>query len=175
MRILQASVLALVSLVCACQTGSEHPPEWKTAELAPPSESVLWAVAGQELQRMDFPVGSDADPAQMVMLTGWRIQLAPFRGKGYRQRAEVRFEKIQAGGKSQVAKNTTPGHYRVEIRVERETNMDVVDPLDATRAKWEPAADDVEVAQIVLQRIRARIGDTLERTTAAKPGASAAR
>jgi hypothetical protein len=158
---LRATVLALALGLSACQTGGEHPPQWKSAELAPPSESVLWAVAGQELQRMDFPVGSDADPSQMVMLTGWRTQLAPFRGKGYRQRAEVRFEK-SAGGR-----------YKVDVRVERETNMDVVDPLDLTRAKWEPAEDDVEVAHIVLQRIRARLGDSLDR--AAAPGATASK
>lgn len=174
-RVLRASLLALAATFVACQSGGEHPPVWSTAQLAPPSESVLWAVAGQELQRMDFPVGSDADPSRMVMLTGWRVQLAPFRGKGYRQRAEVRFEKVESGGKPADGATSGAGRYKVEVRVERENNMDVVDPIDLGHAKWEPAADDVEVAQVLLQRIRARLGDSLERTSAAKPGAGGSR
>jgi hypothetical protein len=153
-----ALVLALVpflALAGGCQSGGEHPPQWKSAELAPPSESVLWAVAGQELQRIGFPVGSDADPASLVIRTGWRTQLAPFRGKGHRERAEARIVELEA-------EKGSGARYRVEIRVERENNMDVVDPIDPTRAKWEEAPDDVETAQVVLHRIRSRLGNSFE-------------
>jgi len=111
---------------------------------------VLWAVAGQEMQRLDFPVGSDADAVHNTLRSGWRTSLAPFRGEGYRVRAEMRYERLASG------------RYRLEVRVERENNMDWVRPADPAHAKWEAAADDEELAQLLVQRIRARLGDELE-------------
>jgi hypothetical protein len=147
-------VLALVVASCAllwgCRSGPKYDPVWQTAEVAAPSENVLWAVAGQEMQRLGFPVGSGADPSTMVMRSGWRTELAPFRGEGYRELAEVRFTRV------------APQRYRLEARVVREINMDVDRPIDPRSAKWEEAPDEVERSRVLVQRIRARLGERIE-------------
>lgn len=149
-RFVLGAVFAAVGVGGACKMGPEHQPNWATAELAAPSENVLWAVASQELQRMGFPLGVGADPRQLIMSSAWKTQLAPFKGDGFRQRAEVRFEALESG------------RFAVDARVMREINNDIVRPLDPSHAKWESAPDDVETAQLLIQRIQARLGSKLE-------------
>ncbi len=136
--------------LAACNSGPKYPANWKTAEVAAPSENILWAVASQEMQRMGFPLGAGADPSLLVMSSAWKTQLAPFKGDGLRQRAEVRFEVLKSG------------RYGVEVRVVKEVNDDIVRPLDPSYAKWIEAPDDVETAQVLLHRIQARLGAKLE-------------
>jgi hypothetical protein len=145
-------VLPFVLALCAaaCHAGPDRHAVWEIAEVAAPSENVLWAVAGQEIQRLGFPVGSDADPATLVMRSGWRTELAPFKGDGYRELAEVRFTRV------------APQRYRLEARVVRERNMDLENPIDPRSAEWEEAPDDVERARVLVQRIRARLGERIE-------------
>lgn len=143
-----ALVLALGAPSCASLGSKVDPGE--SFEIDAPSENVLWAVAGQELQRLGFPVGGDADPAARVMRSGWRTSLAPFRGKGHRERAELRFEPLGAE------------RFELELRVERENNMNLARPLDPASAEWKSAPDDQETALVLAERIRARLSDTLE-------------
>ncbi|MDP1795568.1 MAG: hypothetical protein Q8K63_15635 [Acidimicrobiales bacterium] len=151
MKLVLACALAALSFVGgACRGGPHIKPEWSAGEFAVPSENVLWTVCGQEMQRVGFPVGTQASAARMLLSSGWRTELAPFRGKGYRVRAEVRFERV------------APARYKVDVRVAKEVNNDMIRPLDPAQAKWEAVADDVETAQILLQRIRSRLSDPLE-------------
>lgn len=141
--------LCAVALV-ACNSGPKYPANWKAAEVSAPSENILWAVASQEMQRMGFPLGAGADPSLLAMSSAWKTQLAPFKGDGIRQRAEVRFEARKSG------------RYGVEARIVKEINDDIVRPLDPSYAKWIEAPDDVETAQVLLHRIQARLGAKLE-------------
>lgn len=143
-------LVGALALLGACNTGPKYDPNWTMVEIDAPSENVLWAVAGQELQRMGFPLGAGADPKLLVMSSAWKTQLAPFKGEGFRQRAEVRFEPREGG------------RYSVEARVVKEINNDMLRPLDPSHAQWEEAPDDVDVAQVLLQRIQARLGAKLE-------------
>ena len=95
-------------------------------------------------------MGSHLDPTTLTATSGWRNSLAPFKGKGRRERAEVRYSAIG------------PHLYKVEIRVEREINQDPVRPMDLSYAKWESAPDSQEAAMVLLQRIRSWIQPGLE-------------
>lgn len=143
-----ALVLSLSSSGCA-STGAKDEAGQKF-EIDAPSENVLWAVAGQELQRLDFPVGSEADPAKRVMLTGWRTSLAPFRGKGHRERAELRFESLGSA------------RFRIHVSIERENNMNLSRPIDPSYAEWEAAGQDEATAIVLIQRIKGRMGEKLD-------------
>lgn len=143
-----ALVLSLSFSACA-STGSEDK-LGQQFEVDAPSENVLWAVSGQELQRLDFPVGSEADPAKRVMLTGWRTSLAPFRGKGHRERAELRFESLGSA------------RFRIHVSIERENNMNLSRPIDPSYAEWEAAGQDESTAIVLIQRIKGRMGEKLE-------------
>ncbi len=146
--LLASLLLALAS--CLGTSGSSNPELWQTGEVTTASERILWEVTVLSLEKHGFPVGTGVDPTTMEATSGWRYNLAPFRGQGFRQRAIVRYESIG------------PGRYRVHARVEHQVNMDITRPLDARYAKWEQAQDDPAQAGVLLQRIKAWIGGEFE-------------
>ena len=147
----RATLLTLL-LLSACSTTPDPAKEgtWVSDEISVVSERILWEVTVLSLQKHDFPIGSGVDPTTMQAVTGWRNDLAPFRGQGFRERAHVRYE---AAGKSR---------YEIHVRVEHQKNMDITRPTDARYAKWEPAEDDTVEASVILHRIKAWIGETFE-------------
>ena len=149
--------LCLFSALSACQSASKYPPQWRSEEIDVPSDRLLWEVTMFALEKERYPTGTDIDPASLTALSGWRYSLAPFRGQGHRERAEIRFKPLG------------PQRYRVEVRVERELNMDPVRPMDISYAEWEPAADNAEAALILIQRIRSWIAPQLELRSRSAP------
>lgn len=153
-RVLPATLatlaLCLLPFVGACQSKPKYAPDWKKDVIEVPSDRLLWTVAVFALEKEGFPVGSELDPTTLTAVSGWRYSLAPFRGQGRRQRAELRFE------------NLGPGRYSVQVRVQQDVNMDIVRPMDLTYADWEEAPDNPEAALILLQRIRSWVGPELE-------------
>lgn len=143
-------------LLCLCLvwlascTSNRPEPQWRAGEIGVASESVLWEVTVLAMEKEGFPVGAGLDPADGVAISGWKSSLAPFKGKGWRARAHVQYERL------------APGRYRVEVRVEKEVNEDLARPLDPSYAQWEPAADDLERADVLLQRIRSYLGGEIE-------------
>lgn len=150
---LRASVSAIV-LACTAggagcaATGPE--PQWVDSEIYCPSEQVLWEFLLLSLDKTGFPKGIGTDPNRRTIDTGWRISLAPFKGKGWREKASVVVERIESG------------RYEVRVRVERETNEDLLRPLDPSFAQWEPTDDNVEHAQHVLTFLESFIGNDLD-------------
>ena len=135
----------VVSLATGCAI--EPPAQWATGTVTASSERVLWQVTVLALEKTEFPVGSRMDPATLTAVSGWRISLAPFKGKGFREQCEVQY----------TAK--APREYDVQVRVRREKNQDIVQPLDLTYAEWEADEDDVERAGVVLQYIKSLLGN----------------
>lgn len=140
--------LAVLAAVLVCVASCKNPysvPEepWPNRELAAPSENIAWTVCGMALTKSGFPLGTGADPSKLTMVSGWKTQLAPFRGDGFRERAHLKLAP------------TTAGRWRVEVRVERENNMDIKRPMDPSYAQWKPAPDNVDAAELVLERVRA--------------------
>jgi len=84
-----------------------------------------------------------------TVTTGWRESTAPFKGKGWREKATVQYAPV--GG----------GRFEVRIRVERETN-ESLRPLDPEYAKWKPAPDHPPSGQRVLQYVRSMLPEELE-------------
>lgn len=136
--------------LAACQMPNYVEPQWATAEVRVPSERVLFEVSVLALEQHRFPLGTDFDPAELEAVTGWKNDLAPFRNEGRRERVHLRFRPRE------------DDLYGVELRVEAEVNTDHVRPLDLSYAKWERTADDFEEARVLLQRIRAYIGEEIE-------------
>ena len=125
-------------------------PQWVNSEISCPSEQVLWEFLLLSLDRTGFPKGHETDPNRLTIDTGWRTSLAPFKGKGWREKASVVVERIEAG------------RYDVRVRVEREKNEDLLRPLDPSFAQWEATEDNVEQAQHVLAFLRSFIGEDLD-------------
>jgi len=157
----RATLWALL-LLCACSTTPDPAQEgdWVSDEITVVSERILWEVTVLSLQKHDFPIGSGVDPTTMRAVTGWRNDLAPFRGQGFRERAHVRYEAVG------------PNRYEIHVRVEHQRNMDITRPTDPRYAQWEPGEDDAVEAGVILQRIKAWIGETFEPGDRARPGGS---
>ena len=81
----------LLPLAAACSSASSGPePVWQRDEVPAASDRVLWKIALLALDKQGYPLASGLDPSAMVVTTGWKTQLAPFSGEGFRTRAEVR-------------------------------------------------------------------------------------
>jgi hypothetical protein len=145
------ALLLLALAVAACSSVARKEAQdakvarWKTAEVDSPSDRVLWQLTLLALQTQGYPLAAGTDSGARVVETGWKTDMQPFRGEGQRRRAVVRMTPLE------------PGRWKLEARVKREDNQNLVAPLDPVRAEWEPAADDEAAAEILLQHIRARL------------------
>jgi hypothetical protein len=145
------ALLALFALSIACVgfagCATEPTANYATGSVTASSERVLWQVTILALEKSHFPIGARMDPATLTATSGWFISLAPFRGKGYREQCEVHYT------------SKAPREYDVQVRVRREKNMDIVQPLDLTYAEWEADEDDAERAGTVLQYVKSLLGN----------------
>jgi len=132
-------VVALIAGLSGCSARKI----WVEGEVDARNEDILWDSALASLAKAGYPVGVGADPGKREIRTGWMKSAAPFKGRGYRQRATFTYGRLE----SQL--------YNVRVRVERERN-DSFQPL--THGKWVADGDDEEQAQIVLQYIKSTLG-----------------
>ena len=133
----------------ACQA-AEPEGRWMEGTVHAPSDRVLWTISRLSLQKMRFPTAGALDPASGRIRSGWKTQLHPFQGEGFRERAEIEVEPIERG------------KWKVRTRVARQTNEALVSPLDPSRAEWEWTADDPNSAKILLMHITSHLGDEME-------------
>jgi hypothetical protein len=134
--------LFLASLLAGCKSGAPEG-QWVSARVSAGHERLLLEVTELALRKSGFPVGAGLDPARLTATSGWKNSLAPFKGKGYREQATVKF-----------TRQPEKQRYQVDVRVARETNEDIARPMDLSYAQWESAADNVELARIVLRFIQ---------------------
>jgi len=143
MKPLLLALLAAGSLLASCSAsgGVEPDPVWRQARVEAPSDNVLWKVALLSLEQSDFPLIGGMDPSSGIVMSGWKTQLQPFHGEGDRQRAEIRMEPV------------AERLWMVKARVQRQRNMALASPLDATRAEWKWDAENPVAAEILLRHI----------------------
>jgi len=139
--------IAIVSLALAALWGGgcslpRPEPRWVGGELKATSERVLWEATRLALQKNNFPVGAHMDEANLKAESGYTNSLAPFRGKGFRERCFVVWTRVGEG------------RWHLEVRVERDRNDDITHPLDISYADWQPDPDNEERARLVAQYIR---------------------
>ena len=133
-------------LFASCQSTGGFDGTWSETRVKASSESVLWQVTRMALEREKFPIQGGFDPGTNMAQSGWLPNLQPFRGEGYRERAQVRFER--AGD----------GEFDLFVRVERQNNNSIARPLDISYAEWVDAEDNEARARIVMQYIRSFLG-----------------
>lgn len=126
---------------------TSHDEVWVTDQVSAASDRVLLEVLVQALTKEGFPVGTGLDPTRRVAESGWRVDLHPFRGKGYREQAVIR------------GKALGEGRFDIEVRVRHQTNMDIVRPLDLSYADWKDAPDNEQAAQVLLQLVKSYLGE----------------
>jgi hypothetical protein len=129
-------------LLGACGSlGLGPPPErWIDARFAAAPSEELWTVIRTSLRKADFP-RVEVDHVEGTAETGWYVSAHPFARQGFRERAHVRLAPEEEGA------------VRVSVRIERERNTSVRNPLDLEEAEWKRVEDSVERAQFVLYQI----------------------
>ena len=125
-------------------------PRWTEGTVKCNSESVLYDVIHLSLENASYPVGMGADSGARQIVSGWFRSGAPFKGKGYRQRATVEY--------TPVANAETRGEFSIRVRVQREIN-ESFRPLDPRYADWKEAEDNPQEGERVLQYIRSFLAD----------------
>ncbi len=142
-------LFACVPLLSSCQTFTEN---WAPEEIPLCSNQRLWEVSRMALQKNGFPiVHRGFDPKTNVAVSGWDMDLQPFRGHGIRERVYIRFKRAE-----------TPGKLLLDVRVEQESNNNLARPLDPASAEWSSQPDNIGRAKVVLQYIRSLVGSRLE-------------
>lgn len=131
---------AALALLPGCATTA--PPQWQSANVTIGNERLLLEVTEIALRKISFPVGAGLDPTHLRATSGWKISLAPFKGKGWREQATVQYTRL------------SDGKYVAAVRVERQRNDDIVKPMDLTYAQWESDPDNVERAGVLLRFIQ---------------------
>ena len=132
---------ALLIILTACSSTPE--PGWVESEAPTVSRRVLWEVTRIAFEREGFPqIAPGFDPVNNTVTSGWRTELAPFSGQGFRERAWVKYS------------TSDTGNLSIEVRVQREVNKNLARPLDPQYADWEEARDSKERARFLLQVIK---------------------
>ena len=111
---------------------------------------MLWKISLLSFEKMGFPLAGGLDPASGEITSGWKTNLQPFSGQGYRTRAELHMTPLGSG------------RWDVKSRVQKQTNQAIVAPLDLARAEWEWAPEDPVLAAILLHRIKSLLAPELE-------------
>lgn len=155
-RLPELLLLGLLLLGAACVSVARRESldtkeeRWKTIEVSVASDRMLWQLTLLSIKSLGYPLAAGSDQGSRQVESGWKTDMQPFRGDGERRRAFVRMTPLE------------PGRWKLEARVRVEHNQNLVAPLDAVRAEWEPAKDDEAGAQILLHHIRARLQPELE-------------
>jgi hypothetical protein len=133
----------------ACAS-SEPAPEWVSGEVTAQDDRLLLDVTALALQKSGFPIGTGVSPDALTIVSGWQNSLQPFRGKGWRAQCVVQYQK------------EAPRKYKIDVRVKKEKNDDILQPLNLSYAKWIPDPDDGDRARTVLQHIRSLLDTDIE-------------
>lgn len=161
MSIVRTLLVPLILLLSACQSVARSEAEqeklaqWREIEVEAPSDRMVWQLMLLSMQNQGFPMAGGTDPGTRQVESGWKTDLQPFQGDGRRKRAILKLAPIEKG------------RWKIEARVVVQKNMNLVTPLDATRAEWEPTADDPMTATILLQHVKSRLRPELELAPAA--------
>ena len=133
---------ALLLFTSACSTTPQEK-LWVEGEAPIVSKRVLWEVTRIAFEREGFPqIAPGFDPVKRTVKSGWRTELAPFSGQGFRERAWVKYS------------TTDSGNLSLEVRIQREVNKTLARPLDPQYADWEEAGDSKDRARFLLQIIK---------------------
>ncbi len=115
------------------------------------NERFLWDSLRLAIYESDFKVGGGADPSTRQINSAWKLDLAPYKGQGYRTRVLASYQPTRETREDGLES------FAISIRVEKELN-DSFKSLDLEYAKWKPADDDANAAKAILQRFMGYLG-----------------
>ena len=145
-----ALLLLLTPAFSACISVNTAIPVERTVSAK--TEFELWQALRIAVDLSDYPVGGGADSGKREILSGWKLDLAPQKSKGFRTRVIASYDRSTSPAASEplVA-------FDVTIRVEKDIN-DSYRSLDPAYADWKGAPDDLIAAKTIMQRLESLLG-----------------
>ena len=143
-------LLLLVSGLASCISVNREIPAERT--VVAKTEFELWQALRIAVDLSDYPVGGGADSAKREILSGWKLDLAPYRGKGFRTRVIASYQPSEDASTQEPLEA-----FDVTIRVEKDIN-ESYRSLDPAYADWKGAPDDLIAAKTIMQRLESLLG-----------------
>jgi hypothetical protein len=147
------AALALSGVIGCAEIPYEH-----SAVYGGISPDLVWDTTLEVVQR-DFAMAS-VNRGRWTFQSRWRESLQPMRFLGERQRVEGRVSP-EEGGEG----------YRVELRVVKQRNEEMEEPLESKQAKWGHEEADPSAALILLQKIESILRPYARERRGTKPTA----
>jgi hypothetical protein len=137
----------LVPLLVACQGGRPDTTGLSSDGFPAPDKGMVYAAAIDALRQQGFTADSSASSdVQGVVTTRYKLNLAPFSGQGYREKATVRIKDLP----------NHPSHYTVEVNVLREINKNITQPSNPVAAEWASPERVQDIENLIKSRIEMR-------------------
>jgi hypothetical protein len=156
----------LLPLLPACQMGKPDTTGLSSDGFPAPDKGMVYAAAVDALRQQGFTADSSASSdVQGVVTSRYKLNLAPFSGQGFREKATVRIHDLPEH----------PNHYRVEVNVLREVNKNITQPSNPVAAEWGPAERVQDIENLIKSRIEMRFitsdaSDAFRRERGLSPG-----
>lgn len=143
-RVLLPFLVALLGLLPGCQAGKGDPTGMESGAFPAPDMGMVWEAAKEALRQQGFTAdSSESSEAQGLVVSRYKLSMAPFSGQGHRDKATVRIK----------AAPSRPAYWIAEVNVLRQPNMNMTEPSNPIAASW---GDPVRVGELE-NVIRARI------------------
>lgn len=125
---LVATAVILALGLSACTSMSQRDPKGTTTRgFYSPNFDVVWDTAETALKNHHYVVDRENSSREAkTLVSRWNTQLHPFSHKGTREQATVYLHEVEGN----------PNHYTTEVNVVRQTNVNLKEPGNPTRAQW---------------------------------------
>jgi hypothetical protein len=140
-RILASSLFAV--LLSACQ-GKVDTTGQSSEGFPAPDRSMVMDYAWEAVRQQGFTPDSSASAmSEGVIVTRHKLDLSPFSGHGYREKATVRVKEVPQRN----------GYFTVEVNVLREYNDNIAQPSNPIAAEWRSAVRAPDVENLIKSRV----------------------
>ncbi len=145
---LRLALVLVPLLLGGCQSGGKGDPAGLVSEGFPaPDKSLVFDAAMEAMRQQGFtPDSSASSEAQGLIVSRYKLVLAPFSGQGYRDKATIRIAEVP----------DRPSYYTVEANVLREPNNNLTQPSNPIAAEWGGATRVEEHENILRSRVEMR-------------------
>lgn len=152
--LMKHTLLALAALVVLGLAGCSSAPKqvWVEEEFEVRTERHLWDVLRLSIDAADYAVGAGAEPEKRRIESGWKVDLHPFKNRGWRKKAHVEYEPLPP-----TDGELATSRWNVRVRVQMDLNASFRG-ADPRYADWEPAPDDEAGARFIIQAARSFLG-----------------
>ena len=133
-----------VLLLSACSSGGQPTGAATSRGFPAPDMDVVFFRAVMAMEEQGLSADMDmSDEKTGYVESRWRTSLAPFAGKGFRDKATVHIYPVDG----------QPGFFTTETQVIRETNANMTDPSNPGCAAWSEPTRNGDLEDLINSRI----------------------